>query len=180
MAKEILVITGSPKKKGNTFQLTDAFIKGAEKAGHTITRFDAGLLTINPCKDCRYCYTHDGVCIQKDDMQPIHEALRRADVLVMASPIYFYSLSAQMRCFTDRMIVAVGKPFNIQSTALLLVSGDEDAAVMEPSILQYEWIYKHLRWHNLGVIKAAGYNDPGDIDGAPALKEAFELGSAIK
>ena len=102
----ILVLNGSPRPKGNTKQMVDAFREGAESAGHQVDVIDVCKKKIAGCLACEYCHTKgNGVCIQKDDMQEVYPLLGEADMLIIASPIYYHGVSGQLKCTLDRFHV---------------------------------------------------------------------------
>lgn len=179
MSKNIVLITGSPRKNGNCDCLSAAFTEGAKSTGNTVIQFNAGRMNIKPCKGCQYCVKHDGICIQKDDMQTIHTALREADILVLASPVYWYDVTAQMKIVIDRMYVEMGKPFPIKESALLLCCGDTDESTAGGAVSLYNLILDYEKWQDLGILIATNVNEIGDIQGHPALKKANELGKSI-
>ncbi|WP_283606549.1 flavodoxin family protein [Faecalispora anaeroviscerum] len=88
----VLVVTGSPRKGGNTEIMAEAFAESAKAAGHQVTVRKLSTLKVNPCLGCKYCFTHDGVCVQNDDMNSILANLQQADLLVLASPIYWFDV----------------------------------------------------------------------------------------
>ncbi len=179
MAHKILVVTGSPRKKGNTSILADAFVEGAESAGNKVYLFDAGRAKIKGCIDCKSCFKNKGACKIKDDMQDAYKLLRKCDVLVLASPIYFFTISAQIKAFIDRMFCGVVKPFAVKSTVLLTVQEDKDPHVAENAISTYRSIIEYAGWKDLGIIAVPGVNDKGAIRGNPKLEEARKLGASI-
>ncbi|MDR1702536.1 MAG: flavodoxin family protein [Sporomusaceae bacterium] len=180
MAKKITLLTGSPRRGGNTDLLTDAFVKGALESGNEVFRFDTAALNIAACLDCKYCFQHAGECEQKDDMQEIYTALRQSEVLVLASPIYFFDFSAQLKLAIDRMYNSVGRPYPIKECALLLVCADNDASVADGAINTYQAIYSYLNWQNLGIVLQTGVSDKGEITGKDALVKAKKLGESIR
>ena len=97
MSKNIVLLSGSPRKGGSTDKLADAFIKGAESAGKSVALFRVADMAIGFCIGCSHCFDEKGVCILKDDMQTILDAIRKADALVFASPVYYCSVSAQLK-----------------------------------------------------------------------------------
>ena len=94
--KKILVIVGGGRPRGNTAQLVDAFIRGAQEAGHQVEKVSLLQTEVKGCLGCNACYRNGGNCVQKDDMTEIREKMLAADVIVLASPIYFYTMTAQM------------------------------------------------------------------------------------
>ena len=105
----ILVLNGSPRKKGNTEIMADAFIKGALEQGHQVEKVNLGHMKIAPCLACEFCFTHNGVCVQKDDMAEILDKVDNADMIVFASPIYWFSISAQLKAAIDRLYARAKK-----------------------------------------------------------------------
>ena len=102
MGKRILVLAGSPRRHGNTDCLADEFIRGAQEAGHETEKIYLKDRKINGCLGCGACQRNGGSCVQKDDMQEIYEKWLASDVVVLASPVYFYTWSAQMKAVLDR------------------------------------------------------------------------------
>ena len=119
----ILVVTGSPRKGGNTEILADAFAQAAKESGHEVAVRKLSRLKVGPCLACEYCFTHGGVCMQDDAMNEILQDVHKADMLVLASPIYWFDISAQMKCFIDRLYACAKTGFHITSAAMLLDSG---------------------------------------------------------
>ncbi len=93
MSKKIVVIIGSPRKNGNSFAMTEAFIKAAEEKGHTVTRFDAALKKVGGCRACETCFSTGKACTFDDDFNTIAPAILEADALVFTMPVYWYSMS---------------------------------------------------------------------------------------
>ena len=140
MSRSIVVLSGSPRKDGNTVRLTEAFIDGAQATGKEIALFSVAGLRIGGCRGCGHCFKHQGVCIQTDDMPPILDALRKADVLVLASPVYFFSVTAQIKLAIDRFfaLLEVGTP--VKRAALLMTCGDAKKAAAEPAVSMFRQI----------------------------------------
>lgn len=179
MSKKILLVHCSPRKGGNSSMLADKFVEGAEAAGNEVIRIEVGNASIAGCKACEYCFTHDGECVQKDDMQQFYPYLRECDVLVWATPMYFYNFPGQLRCFQDRMFCQIGKPFTIKSTALLLCFEDKDEARAVPTIESYRVCADYCKLENLGEVVVKGVYEKGAIEGNPGLQEAYDLGASI-
>lgn len=98
---KIIILQGSPNKKGSTSILAESFTKGALEAGHKVERFDLAKMNIHPCIGCVAC-GYEGPCVQKDDNQQIREAILGADMVVFATPLYYYGMSAQLKIVVDR------------------------------------------------------------------------------
>lgn len=180
MSKNIVVINGSPRKNGNTELLVDAFIEGAIGSGNIVTKFNVGRMKISGCTDCKYCVSHLGECVHKDDMQVIYTALYNADMLVLASPIYWHGMTSQIKSMIDRMNVSSSKSMPITDTALLVAYGDTDTAAVEPTISHYEAIAKYMGWKDRGVVSQCEVMNKGDIKGHSSLVVAQELGYSIQ
>lgn len=179
MPKSILIVHGSPRAGGNSDLLADEFARGAAEAGNTVARIDAGRARIGGCKACEYCFSHEGECCQKDDMQEYYPLLHEADVIVYATPMYFYNFPAQLRTFQDRMFCGVAKPFGIRETALLLCFEDEDATRAEPIVRSFEVCAEYCKQDVIGEVIVKGVYEKGAIAGNPGLAEAYELGRSI-
>ena len=135
MQMKILILNGSPRLNGNTMHMVNAFKQGAEEAGHSVQIENVSHMNIRGCMACEYCHTKEkGVCVQKDDMQKLYQEILSADMLVFASPIYYFTLSAQLQSAIHRTY-AIDIPKNIKKTALIMSSGS--AYVYGPAIAQY-------------------------------------------
>ena len=102
MSKQILIVKGSPRKNGNTSAMADAFAKGASENGNTITEVVLKDKIIGDCMGCGACQRNGGICVQKDDMKEIYEAIKKADIIVLASPVYFYTWTSLVKRMIDR------------------------------------------------------------------------------
>jgi multimeric flavodoxin WrbA len=152
---KIIVLNGSPRPKGNTAAMIRAYKAGAESAGHTVTVFDVCRMNIGGCLACECCHTKAfRTCIQQDDMQKIYPVLDEADMIVLASPIYYHGLSGQLQCAINR-IYAPGYPKKLKKAALLLSSGDMD--VYDGAIFTYRNSFiEYLHLEDMGIFTAAG------------------------
>jgi len=183
MGKKILVLNGSPRPNGNTSALIKAFTAGAESAGNTVTTFLLDSMNINGCKGCFGGGKNpDSPCVQKDDMDKIYPLYKEVDIVVLASPLYYYTVSGQLKTAIDRLFAVAECTANYSNPAkgcVMLMPADEKDAFDE--VLQYyNGLLKHIGWNNLGIVLAGGVNKVGDIDGKPVLEEARQLGSSIK
>lgn len=174
----ILVISGSPRKSGNTEIMAETFSKGAMESGNKITIKKLSELKVEPCTACKYCFTSGGVCSQKDDMVEILEAVDEADMLVFASPIYWFNISGQLKCTFDRMYARGKVGFHHKYVALLLNSGAP--GVYDAAIAQYKATNSYLKWEDKGIITIAGMKDKGSMNSSEKLQEVFEFGKSIK
>ncbi|MEE0510183.1 MAG: flavodoxin family protein [Peptococcaceae bacterium] len=176
----IVVLHGSARRQGNTAQLVQAFVRGAEAAGHQVTVLSVATLRIHPCIGCERCATEpDHACFQKDDMTQVYAALVQADTLIIASPVYFYSISAQLKALIDRLHTPLRNTFVIKRVALLLVSGNTLPDMFDAILLQYRMILRYFNIEDLGHILVSGVREPGAITGHPSLEEAYQLGKQM-
>lgn len=176
MARNIAVVIGSPRRGGNTWMLAEAFIKGAEEAGHHVEVIDAGRANIAGCLGCEYCFSHAGNCCQKDDMTKFYPVLRACDTLVYASPVYCFTFTAQIKAFMDRMFCGLADPFGITSCALLTVFEDKDPMIVQPMIDTYKVSAAYSHMKDEGIVFVHNTYEKGAIEGNPKLEDAYELG----
>lgn len=180
MAKKILILSSSPRKGGNTDRLCDEFARGARDAGHEVEKIRLSDHTIHYCTGCGACSELGKPCPQHDDAEAVIGKMRTAQVIVLATPVYFYSLSAQLKTLIDRTC-----PYYTS------LSGKEFyfiAAMAETEQPMMERTFECLRGfldclddpHEMGVIAATGVWKRGEIDGTPFLREAYEMGRGIR
>lgn len=179
MGKSIVVLSGSPRIDGNTVRLTEAFIGGAKSAGKDITLFRVAGLRIGGCRGCGYCLKSQGVCVQQDDMPPILDALRKADVLVLTSPVYYFSVTAQIKLVIDRFFALLEVKTPVKRAALLMTCGDPSETAAASSISMFRQICAYQTWDEAGIIIAPGLHNPGDIEGRAELEQARRLGESV-
>ena len=174
----ILVLNGSPRPSGNTKQMVEAFREGAVNAGRQVTVVDVCRKQIGGCLACEYCHTKgQGTCIQKDDMQEIYAFLKSAEMLVIASPIYYHGLSGQIKCVIDRFYSAAYpvRPKKLQKVAMFLSSGDPDMYDGALFSLRGDFI-DYLGLENMGVFTSYG-KENGSLE---KKKELYDFGISIK
>ena len=176
--KKIFVITGSARKDSNSFILANNFIKGAKEAGHQVVRFDAALRNVHPCIACDACRNNEKACIFKDDFEAAREDIINADVVVFATPIYYFNMSAQIKTVIDRFysIEDIMKP---KKTVLLVTLADIDPKTPELAVLNYEAIIDVLGWQDAGKIIAYGVWAAGAVNSTDYPQKAYELGKSI-
>ena len=184
MGKKITILNGSPRKNGNTAMLCDAFTEGAGSAGHRVTRFDLGHLQIHGCLGCMKGGKNPAApCVQKDDMLQIYPAYREADIVVLASPLYYWSFSAQLKAAFDRLFaVAELDPnyANPKKDCVLLMAAEGDTLDnWKPALDYYESLLRFLGWRDLGRVLAGGVLEAGAVAGKPVLEEVRKLGTAL-
>ena len=176
----ILILSGSPRKGGNTDLLVEAFVKGASQKHH-VEIVSVHDYKVNPCMGCNACFkSKDNTCVQKDDMQTIYYKMAHADMLVIASPVYFYGLSAQLKAVIDRCHNPIRDTFPIKKMALLLVGAATLPELFDSILAQYQLCLNFFKLEDAGRVLVRGAKDKGDIKNTDALNEAFELGKSLQ
>lgn len=177
--KKILILSSSPRRGGNSDTLCDEFLRGATDAGHTVEKIFLKDKTINYCTGCSICSLHGKPCPQKDDMPDILDKMLTADVIVMATPVYFYTMCAQMKTLIDRCCglytQMTGKEFYFIVTA-----AENEQTKMERTIDTFQGFLDCLEDATIkGVIYGLGVWQIGEIKDNVALAEAYETGRKI-
>lgn len=176
---KIVILVGSMRKGGNTDLLAQAFTEGAGK-NNAVEIVSVADYKVNPCIGCNSCFTRkEHKCFQNDDMGVIYEKLRTADIVVIASPVYFYGISAELKAVIDRLHTPMRNEFQIKKLALLLVGAASLPNLFDAIKLQYQLVLDFFHLEDAGMVLVRGVKDKGDIEGNEALKEAYELGLSI-
>lgn len=149
----IIILNGSPRPNGNTAAMVDAFAEGAGENGHSVNPVPVCQKRIAGCLACEYCHTKgEGKCIQQDDMQEIYPLLEAAEMIVLASPVYYHSFTGQLQCAVNR-IYALDKPKNLKKAALILSSGSDN--VYGGAIYEYQNSFlDYLKLQDMGIFTA--------------------------
>ncbi|MDE6293487.1 MAG: flavodoxin family protein [Clostridiales bacterium] len=177
MGKKIVIITGSPRKNGNSFAMTDAFIAAAQAKGHTVIRFDAALQKVGGCHACETCYKSGKACSFDDDFNKIAPSILEADVVVFTTPVYWYSYPAQIKGVIDRLysFCMAGKSFADKECALITCCEEDDISVMDGVRIPYERTAALLKWKSIGEVLIPGVLKVGDINKTDGCKKAAAL-----
>ena len=177
MSKKIVVITGSPRKNGNSFAMTDAFIKAAEAKGHTITRFDAAMKNVGGCHACETCYKTGKACSFDEDFNTIAPAILEADAVVFTMPTYWYSIPSQIKGVIDRLfsLVVGGKDVAGKECAMIVCCEEDDMSVMDGVRVPLERSAALLKWHMVGEVLVPGVLNVGDIEKTDGRAQAAAL-----
>lgn len=176
---KIVILTGSVRKGGNTELLARAFADGAGQRNE-VELISVADCRVQPCIGCNSCFTREGHrCFQQDDMTKIYESLKAADVLAIASPVYFYGISAQLKAVVDRLHTPMRNDFRIRKLALLLVGGAELPELFDSIVTQYRLVLNFFHLEDAGMVLVRGVREKGEINGHPALEAARELGRSI-
>lgn len=181
MVRKIIVLNGSPRKKGNTAALVREFVKGAEEVGCQVDSFLLHDMNIEGCKGCwQGGGNPQSPCTTKDDMDKIYPRYQEADVVVLASPLYYWSISGQLKNTFDRLFAVAEMNENYRNPkkeSVLLMAAEGKG--FEESIYWYERLMDHVEWTDRGRVLAGGVHNPGDIEGNPELKQAYVIGRAL-
>lgn len=176
---KIVVLQGSPNKKGSTFILADCFRQGAEAAGHTVEMIDVAHAKIHPCTGCVHC-GYEGPCVQKDDVESIRKKILGADMLVFATPLYYYGMSAQLKILIDRFCA-----FNSSmqrkhmKSALLTVAWNSDSWTFEALEAHYKTLVRYLNLTDMGMVLGYGCGTPSMTEHSKYPQQAYQLGNRL-
>lgn len=183
--KKILIVIGSPRKKGNSASLAHKTAEGARSAGAECEVVCLHEMNIKPCNACDYCLTKPGhSCILKDDMQKLYPKLVKADAIVIAGPVYWFTVSAQVKLFMDRWYALIGKNGHAlkgKKIGIILTYGDVDpyAAGAVNAIRTYQDAFRYIGAPILGMVYGTG-NEPGEIkNNKELMRKAYDLGKKL-
>ncbi len=176
---KIVVLKGSPHKKGSSNMLAEQFIRGAREAGHQIQELDAAHMDIRPCLGCDRCGM-DGPCAQKDDNGKIRDALLSADMAVFVTPVYYFGMSAQMKTVIDRFYSYTLKlSARGLKTVLITAAWDSNDDVMPYLVSHYEKLCRYMHFENCGMVLGTGCGTPSITRGSRHMEEAYQLGRSL-
>ena len=182
MGKNIIILNGSPRKTGNTSALTAELKRGAEEAGNKVTEFHLAHMKINGCRGCwQGGKDPEHPCVQRDDMEQIYPLYREADVVVLASPLYYWTISGFLKTAFDRLFaIAECDPDyrNPQKQTALIMAAE--GADFEESEYWYDRLAQHIGWTSIGKVLCGHVAQPGDTEGKAELRAAYELGKSIR
>ncbi len=176
---KIIILQGSPNKNGSTSILVEEFTRGAKSAGHSVQRFDIAEMNINPCLGCVAC-GYEGPCVQKDDNDKIRKSILNADMIVFATPLYYYGVSAQLKTVIDRFCA-----YNSSITrkhmksALLAVAWNSNNWTFEALVDHYETLVRYLDFEDCGVVLGSGCGNKLTTINTNYPEMAYELGCKL-
>lgn len=176
---KIIILEGSPNRKGSSNMLAEQFAKGAKEAGHTIEVIDAAHGDIHPCTGCIHC-GYEGPCIQKDDMEEIRKKILEADMMVFVTPLYYYGMSAQLKILVDRFCA-----FNSSihrkgmKSAMIAAAWNSDDWTFEALEAHYETLVRYLNLKDEGAVWGKGCGTPEMTRRSKYMEEAYELGRRL-
>lgn len=179
MSKNVLVISTSLRAKSNSDELAQAFAKGAEQAGNTVEIISLKGKSVDFCRGCLACQKTQK-CVISDDAVEIAEKIKHAEILVFATPVYYYGLSGQMKTLLDRCNPLFPSDYDFRDVYLLATAADEDDSAMKGSINGMQgWIDCFEKAILAGTVFAGGVNDAGEIKNHPELEQAFDMGKDV-
>lgn len=176
MKKKMVVLTGSPRKNGNSFALADAFITAAEKKGYSVTRYDAAETTIKGCTACETCYQTGKACSFEDDFNPMALSLEEADAVVIITPLYWYTFPAKLKAVIDKFYAFyIGKRGIGGKKCGFIVCCEGEAEPMEGIRFSYKHTVALLEWNPVGEVFIPLVHEIGDIDKTTGIAQAAAL-----
>lgn len=183
MHKSILVMTGSPRKGGNSDMLAEAFIRGAKSRGHSVTLFRAAAKHIGGCRACGACWDKGRACSFADGFTELEPLVESADAVVFASPLYWFSFSSQIKAAIDRLnaydSAKALRPLKVRESALLVCGAGDDPHIFDGIISTYKSMSGYMGWTDRGVLAVAGVQERGEVAKGHALAQAEALGAAF-
>ncbi len=179
MSKKVLILSGSPRKGGNSDLLCDEFMRGAKESGNAVEKISVAAKNIGYCRACYYCRKSGGECVIKDDMADILQKMIDADVIVLASPVYFYSIDAQLKAVIDRT-VARWLEVKDKEFYYIMTAADDTKAAMETTLACFRGYADCVNGaKERGVIYGTGVYEKGKIQDTPAMQKAYEMGLSV-
>lgn len=175
---KIVVISGSPHEHGTSAVLVERFIQGAEESGHQVFRFDAAFHSIHPCRACQACQDNGGQCVQPDDMELLYPALVAADVVVLASPIYYNDICGQLKITIDRLIAREESLRKPKRAVVLLTCGDDTPETANGILFNFRAMLRFFDWSlaQEDIVIACGCNTREDILQSTFPQIAYQMG----
>lgn len=179
MRKKILIISSSPRKGGNSETLAAAFAKGAQETGNEVETVYLREKQYGFCKGCLACQK-SGRCVIKDDAVEIAAKMHDADVLAFATPVYYYSVSGQLKTILDRANPLFGTDYAFTKVYLLATAAEDESETVEGTVKAVQgWVDCFDRCELAGTVFAGGVTDVGEIAEHPAMKQAYQTGKEI-
>lgn len=179
MKKRVLILSASPRKGGNSDTLCNQLMEGAQQAGHQVEKIFLKEKKINYCTGCGACYNRGNGCSQKDDMENMLNKMIDADIIVMATPVYFYTMNGQMKTFIDRTCSRYTE-INNKEFYFIVTAADDDKALMTRTIEEFRgFLYCLEGATEKGIIYGTGAWQIGDIKNKPVMEEAYKIGVNI-
>lgn len=179
-----MVLTGSPRKHGNSDMMADAFMRGAQSAGHTVTKYESAFTKISGCRACDTCWKKGIPCSFNDDFnEKFTPLLEQADVLVLCMPLYYYGFPSNLQATLEKtyslLMPQSQIKMKVSETALLVAGGDADLNLFSGVTETYKNLSERFQWADRGMVVAAGVMEKGVIVDTDYLEQAETLGKNI-
>lgn len=179
MSKKVLILSGSPRMKGNSDLLCEEFMRGASEAGNTVEKYLVGKMEIGYCRACYHCRDNHGECIIKDDMAEVLQKMIDAEVIVLSSPVYFYSIDAQLKAVIDRTVARWLEVKN-KEFYYIMTAAEEKESAMETTLACFRGYADCVEGaKEKGIIYGTGVYEKGEIVGMPAMEKAYLMGKKV-
>lgn len=179
MTKKVLILSSSPRRNGNSDTLCNEFLRDAQDSGNQVEKIFLKDKHINYCTGCSVCSMFQKPCPQKDDAAEIVEKMIGADVIVMATPVYFYSMSAQMKTMIDRCCARYLE-IKDKDFYFIISAAENDRTLMERTLEGFRGFLDCLEnARECGIIYGTGAWKMGEIEGTAAMLDAYEMGKSI-
>ena len=175
----IIILMGSPNQNGSTSILAEQFVQGAEESGHTCEILDVCHMNTHPCTGCVRC-GYEGPCVQKDDVEIIRQKLLNCDMVVFATPLYYYGMSAQLKTVVDRFC-AYNSSLNSRhlKSALLSVAWNADNWTFEALEAHYKTLVRYINFQDCGRVLGYGCGTPSMTKRSKYPQQAYQLGKQL-
>ena len=176
---KIVILMASPNRNGSTSILAGSFRRGAEKAGHTVETIDVCKLDVAPCTGCVAC-GYEGECVRRDDNGIIRAALLSCDMVVFATPLYYYGMSAQLKAVVDRFC-AYNSSLNRRHlrSALLTVAWNSQDWTFEALAAHYKTLVRYINFEDKGMVLGYGCGSPSMTRSSQYPEAAYRLGRSL-
>ncbi len=179
MSKKVFIVSSTPRKNGNSDILAEEFARGAAEAGHLVRKVNLREIELRFCIGCLYCQSHDG-CALRDGVNPLLSEVQASDVLVFATPIYYYEMCGQLKTFLDRMNPLYPRENRFRDVYLLASAAEDEPSAMDGAVMGVQgWIDCFDGVRLAGVVRATGVNAAGEVRNTDAVKEAYQMGKSI-
>lgn len=181
MTKNILVITGSHRKGGNSEKMADAFITGAQTAGHRLTKYVTADQNIKGCQACDRCFSKGQACVIQDDFNALAPLVEQADTVVFATPVYWFTFPANLKLALDKFhaFLVAGKGLKGKESALLVCAASPTEAYFDGLVTTYRQIVAYLGWTDKGYVAIPGVFAKDDVLKTDGLERAEALGASL-
>lgn len=179
--KKVLILSGSPRKGGNSDILCDEFARGAKESGNEVEKIFIAEKKISPCMGCYFCAKQGGRCVMNDGMAEILQKIIDCDVLVLSSPVYFYSISAQLKAVIDRTVARWTEIAN-KDLYYIATAAESDEDTLDTTLACFHGFAKCINgYEEKGTLYGKGVYEKGDVlQRSELMTIAYEMGQSVK